>query len=89
MHQTRQVTLQMRTAPEPRGRSNLEHSTLSSYKYPQPLCVCQVTEGLSLHFPSTDHLLIVPYAPGRWTQRDSNPHLPLGQSAVLPLHHGP
>jgi hypothetical protein len=89
MHRTSQVKLQMRTAPIARGRPNLEHSTLSTCKYPQLLRVCQVTEGLSLHFPSTDHLLIVPYAPGRWTQRDSNPHLPLGQSAVLPLHHGP
>jgi hypothetical protein len=26
---------------------------------------------------------------GEWTRRDSNPHLRLGQSAVLPLHHGP
>jgi hypothetical protein len=84
MHRTSQVKLQMRTAPIARGRPNLEHSTLSSNKYPQLLRVCQVTEGLSLHFPSTDHLLIVPYALGRWTQRDSNPHLPLGQSAVLP-----
>ena len=26
---------------------------------------------------------------GAPTRRDSNPHLRLGQSAVLPLHHGP
>src|SRR5262249_32799592 len=29
------------------------------------------------------------HIPGEWTRRDSNPHLRLGQSAVLPLHHGP
>lgn len=85
MHRTSQVKLQMRTAPIARGRPNLEHSTLSSYKYPQLLRVCQVTEGLSLHFPSTDHLLIVPYAPGRWTPAGFEPALATWTECCAPI----
>src|ERR1700741_1561974 len=85
MHRTSQMKLQMRTAPIARGRPNLEHSTLSSYKYPQLLRVCQVTEGLSLHFPSTDHLLIVPYAPGRWTPAGFEPALATWTECCAPI----
>jgi hypothetical protein len=43
-------------------------------------CLCILPPRLSPHCA---------YAPRRWTRRDANSHLPLGQSAVLPLHHGP